>query len=82
VGAAQFTILPGAYFTSPGGFTNGAFQMTVAGPVGSNYVLQISANLLHWTSISTNTSTTSSFVLSDPSAPSDSARFYRVLQEP
>jgi hypothetical protein len=82
VGAAQFTILPGAFFTSPGGFTNGVFQMSFVGFVGSNYVLQVSANLSQWTSISTNTATTSSFTLSDPSTPSASSRFYRVLQEP
>jgi hypothetical protein len=82
VGTAQFIILPGAFFTSAGGFTNGEYQMTFAGFVGSNYVLQVSTNLLQWTSISTNTATTSSFILSDPSAPSDSSRFYRVLQKP
>jgi uncharacterized repeat protein (TIGR03806 family) len=82
VGVAQFTILPGAYFTGPGDFTNGTFQMSVAGPVGSNYVLQVSTNLLQWRSISTNTSTTSPFGLDDPTTSSISARFYRVLQEP
>jgi uncharacterized repeat protein (TIGR03806 family) len=81
VGTAQYTILPGIFFLSPGGFTNGIFQMTFAGPVGSNYVLQVSTNLLQWTSISSNTPATSPFVLSDPSAPG-AARFYRVLQEP
>jgi uncharacterized repeat protein (TIGR03806 family) len=79
--AAQYTILSGIYFTSPGGFTNDIFQMTFVGPVGSNYVLQVSTNLLQWTSISTNTPATLPFVLSDPSAPG-AARFYRVLQEP
>jgi mono/diheme cytochrome c family protein len=81
VGAAQYTILPGLFFLSPGGLTNGIFQMSFAGPVGSNYVLQVSVNLLQWTSISTNTPTVSPFVLSDPSAPGV-ARFYRVLQQP
>ncbi len=81
VGSAQYTILPGIYFNSPGEFTNGIFQMSFTGPVGSNYVLQVSANLLQWTSISTNTPAISPFVLSDPSAPG-AARFYRVLQGP
>jgi hypothetical protein len=80
VDAAQFTILPGIFFLSPGGFTNGSFQMSFAGPAGSNYVLQVSTNLIEWTSISTNTPATSPFVLSDPNAPGDSSRFYRVLQ--
>jgi uncharacterized repeat protein (TIGR03806 family) len=80
-GTAQFTILPGIFFLSPGGFTNGAFQMSFAGPIGSNYVLQVSTNLSQWTPISTNTPATSPFVLSDPGA-SGAARFYRVLQVP
>jgi hypothetical protein len=82
VGAAQFTILPGAYFTSPGGFTNGMFQMTFAGPVGSNYVLEVSTNLLQWSPLSTNIPLASPFVLTDPNAPGGTARFYRVLQQP
>jgi uncharacterized repeat protein (TIGR03806 family) len=82
VGAAQYTILPGIFFMSPGGFTNGIFQMSFAGPPGSNYVLQVSTNLMQWTSISSNTPATSPFVLSDPNPPGDSSRFYRVLQTP
>ncbi|HUD47494.1 MAG TPA: LamG-like jellyroll fold domain-containing protein [Candidatus Baltobacteraceae bacterium] len=81
VGAAQYIILPGSYFTSPGGFTNGIFQMSFAGPIGASYVLQVSTDLLQWTSISTNTPAASPFVLSDP-GDSGTARFYRVLQEP
>jgi uncharacterized repeat protein (TIGR03806 family) len=80
VGAAKYLILPGIYFQSPGGFTNGSFQMTFVGPAGFNYVLQVSTNLTQWTSISTNTPATTPFILSDPRAPGNSARFYRVLQ--
>jgi hypothetical protein len=79
--AAQYTILPGLFFPSPGGFTNGIFQMSFVGPVGSSYVLQVSTNLVQWTSISTNAPVTSPFVLSDPGAPG-AARFYRVIQLP
>jgi hypothetical protein len=82
VGTAQFTILPGVFFLSPGGFTNGQFQMALAGPAGSNYVLQVSANLTQWTSIITNTPATTPFVLSDPNTNTASSRFYRVLQQP
>ncbi len=82
VGAAQFTILPGVLFTAPGAFVNGAFQMTLAGPVGSSYVLQTSTNLTQWTSISTNTPAASPFILSDPSAANSGDRFYRVIQQP
>ncbi len=69
VGVAQFTILPGVFFLSPGGFTNGIFQMSLAGPAGSNYVLQGSSNLTQWTSISTNSPAASPFILADPGAP-------------
>jgi uncharacterized repeat protein (TIGR03806 family) len=83
VGTAQYTILPGAYFTSPIGFSNGVFQMTFTGPVGSSYVLQVSTNLLQWTPLSTNTPLASPFVLTDTYyAPGVEARFYRVVQQP
>jgi uncharacterized repeat protein (TIGR03806 family) len=81
VGAAQFTILPGVYFTGAAGFTNGMFEMLLTGPVGSNYVLQVSSNLLQWTAISTNTPTNTTFILTDTNTPAPSDRFYRVLQE-
>jgi hypothetical protein len=81
VGAASFTITPGAYFTDQEGFTNGSFQMVFAGPAGSNYVLQVSSNLLQWSSIVTNTPATTPFLFTDPGAPGQSVRFYRVLQQ-
>jgi hypothetical protein len=81
VGIGPFTILPGAYFVAAGGFTNGQFEMSFAGPVGSNYVLQVSTNLQQWLPLSTNTPLTSPFVLTDPNAPGGTARFYRVLQQ-
>jgi len=81
VGTAQYTILPGIFFLSPE-FSGGAFQMTFAGPIGSNYILQVSTNLTQWTSISTNSPVTSPFTLSDPGALGATSRFYRVLQEP
>jgi hypothetical protein len=82
VGTAQFTILAGDLFTSPGAFINGAFQMTFSAPPGSNYVLQASSDLIQWTSLSTNTPGASPFVLSDPTASKSGYRFYRVIQQP
>jgi len=82
VGTAQFTIVPGITFTSGGRFANGVFQMTLSGPVGSNYVLQFSTNLTQWTSISTNVPGVSPFVLSDPGATNSRYRFYRTIQQP
>ena len=82
IGTAQYTILPGVYFVAPGSFTNGTFQMSLSGPVGSNFVLQVSTDLTQWISIVTNTPGASPFVLTDTNAPSSSARFYRVLEVP
>ncbi len=82
VATAQFTILSNIFFMSPGGFTNGIFQVSFAGLAGYSYVLQVSTNLTQWTSISTNTPAVSPFVLSDPGAPSGSSRFYRVIEVP
>jgi hypothetical protein len=47
--------LPGIFLTSPqvtGGKTD--FTFLLSGPAGSNYVLQVSANLLNWSSVSTS----------------------------
>jgi uncharacterized repeat protein (TIGR03806 family) len=83
VGTAQLTILPGVYFTSSGEFLGGAFELNVAGAANYTYILQVSTNLIQWSSIATNTPLTSPFMLSDPNPPpNDPARFYRVLQEP
>jgi uncharacterized repeat protein (TIGR03806 family) len=81
VDTVPYTILPGPYFTSLPVFTNGLFAMSLAGPAGSNYVLQVSTNLFQWTSLSTNTPATSPFTLTDPGAPGGN-RFYRVLLLP
>jgi uncharacterized repeat protein (TIGR03806 family) len=82
VGTALFIIQPNAYFTGAAGFSNGMFAMALRGPVGSNYVLEVSTNLQTWSALSTNTATNTSFTLTDPSTPSTTSRFYRVLQQP
>jgi hypothetical protein len=82
VGEAQLTVVPGNYFASPLGFSNGTFLMTFTGPAGSNYVLQTSTNLLQWAPLSTNTPLVSPFTLTDTNAPGGEARFFRVLQLP
>jgi hypothetical protein len=58
------------------------FAMALSGPVGSNYVLEVSTNLQTWSALSTNTATNTNFTLTDPSTPSTTSRFYRVLQQP
>jgi hypothetical protein len=81
VDTVTYTILPGPYFTSPPGFTNGTFAMSLAGPTGSNYVLQVSTNLWQWTSISTNRPAAIPFTLTDP-RPLGANQFYRVFEQP
>jgi autotransporter-associated beta strand protein len=81
VDAAQFAILPAFYFNSSLGFSNGMFQMSFTGTVGSNYVLQVSTNLLQWTPLNTNLAVTNQFILQDPLATNFPSRYYRVLQQ-
>jgi uncharacterized repeat protein (TIGR01451 family) len=60
--------------------TAGGLQLTLRGQPSQNYGIQISTNLLTWTTISTNTANLSGvFIYTDPqrNAP---ARFYRVFQ--
>ena len=65
-----------ATLRSPG--RNGAdFQFIIDGVPGYSYAIQVSTDLQHWTTISTNSS---SFV--DPKAGEFPARFYRALYVP
>jgi uncharacterized repeat protein (TIGR03806 family) len=77
-----FTILPPIFFTSPGAFSNGVFQLQLSATPNQNYVLQGSTNLIQWTSISTSTPPATPFYLTDPNATNFPNRFYRVLVQP
>ncbi|MCX6927578.1 MAG: hypothetical protein NT154_30875 [Verrucomicrobia bacterium] len=67
----------------PARTTNGQFQFQLAGPVGSNYVIQASTDLITWTPIATNLFTaTGFFSITDPSATNYSRRFYRAVLVP
>ena len=77
-----FTILPGVVFTSPGVFSNGAFQMMIAGATGKTYVLQASTNLFNWAPIATNVPASTPFTVSDPNATNFNHRFYRAVLTP
>ena len=61
----------------------GTLQLTLLGQAGQDYAIQVSTNLLNWTSISTNTASlsTSSFTYTD-STTNAPLRFYRVLRLP
>ncbi len=80
---AVFTVLPGVVFTAPGHFDNtGAFQLSISGLAGKTYLLQASADLANWITLSTNAPSSSPFVLSDPGATNFPLRFYRAVQLP
>jgi len=74
-----FTILPPIFFTAPGAFSNGVFQLQLSATPNQNYVLQSSTNLMQWISISTSTPSATPFYLTDTNAANFPNRFYRVL---
>ena len=57
---------------------NTNFTFLLSGPSGSNYVLQISTNLLNWSSISTSTIPVSGYVNLSNAISGYNQRFYRV----
>lgn len=61
---------------------DGSTQLSVRGSSGSLYILEASADLIHWSALNTNMATTATIELSDPSAAAFPARFYRVLEIP
>jgi hypothetical protein len=77
--SAQFTVPPVQFLSE--NFSNGVFQMQFLGSVGSNYVLQVSSNLVSWTSLFTNPATTNVLNFMDPKSSNYPNRFYRVLQQ-
>ncbi len=63
--------------------TGGAFQFTVSGQSGQEYVIQASTNLVDWVPVYTNPAPyISPFNFVDPNASSYSSRFYRVVAAP
>jgi hypothetical protein len=74
------TITNAIYFV-PSGLALGAngFQIELSGPAGSNFVIQISSNLEHWVSISTNPAPAGSVSYLDVSAKTNPVRFYRAF---
>jgi hypothetical protein len=77
-----FTIVPPILLISPPTLSHGVFQIELSGATNGNYILQASTNLAEWTSLSTNSTTTTPFYITDPNAANFSQRFYRVLFQP
>jgi hypothetical protein len=74
--------LPPVILSAPqvtGGRTN--FTFLLSGPVGSNYVMQVSTNLSNWSSVSTSTIPLGGSITLSNAIGSDKQRFYRVQQQ-
>jgi regulation of enolase protein 1 (concanavalin A-like superfamily) len=78
--ASAVFFVPPVQFLSEN-FSNGVFQMQFAGSIGSNYVLQVSSNLVSWTPLFTNPATTNVLNFMDQKSSNYPSRFYRVLQQ-
>jgi hypothetical protein len=76
---AQFGTSPsislGFGLTQP--WTSNGLSLMLQGPVGSNYIIQASTDLMSWQPITNFTTTTSPFYFSDPAATNYDHRFYR-----
>jgi hypothetical protein len=55
------------------------FSLTLQGPVGSNYVIQVSTNLVNWQQLTNFTSTNATMYILDSSATNYKKRFYRAV---
>ena len=62
--------------------TAAGLQLTLRGQPNQNYGIQISTDLLNWTTVSTNTASLSGVFLYNDGQANAAARFYRVLQLP
>jgi probable HAF family extracellular repeat protein len=60
----------------------GRFALTAAGPNNQRFVIRASPDLIHWTAVSTNSLVTNLLRWVDPTAASNSSRFYRALMLP
>jgi hypothetical protein len=59
--------------------SNGLFRFLLSGPVGSNYIIKVSTNLVNWSSLSTNTIPAGGWVtITDSAAANMPRRFYRA----
>ncbi len=60
-------------------WTANGLSLMLQGPVGSNYIIQASTDLMSWQPITNFTTTTSPFYFTDPAAANYDHRFYRGM---
>jgi hypothetical protein len=58
-------------------WTTNGLSLMLQGPLGSNYIIQASTDLVNWQAITNFVPTTSPFYFSDPAATNYNRRFYR-----
>jgi hypothetical protein len=83
VTSASFAINPGELPELAGmSFSNGIFRFLLIGLPGTNYVVQVSSNLVNWLPFSTNTMPLNgSLLITDPAAAGNDQRFYRLRSD-
>jgi hypothetical protein len=64
--------------TTGTGMTTNGFHLNLSGPAGSNYVIEATSDLQHWTPICTNNSPTGSISYTDTAATNLAFRYYRA----
>jgi hypothetical protein len=62
--------------------TNGAMQLSISGPIGNNYTLEISTDLVHWTGLTNGFDSNGTIFISDNSTTNYPHRFYRARLVP
>jgi hypothetical protein len=59
---------------------DGSFHLRVDGPAGAEVEVQVSDDLIHWTTAATNTLAGKPWIFSDPFLPDRDHHFYRVVR--
>jgi hypothetical protein len=72
----------GPVLLEPRAYTNGWLVLSVAGPLGPDYIVQGSIDLNTWTNIGTNTPVILPFTFTDTNANAFSNRYYRAVLAP
>jgi hypothetical protein len=72
----------GPVLLEPRAYTNGWLVLSVAGPLGPDYVIQGSIDLNTWTNIGTDTPVILPFTFTDTNANAFSNRYYRAVLAP